>query len=235
MSFAIDLQNLYTLPKTAAKYVEHHGWTQGTERNSVGQVCLTGALRYCSPVPGDGFIAREVFRRRGHAESWNDDRGRGATEVITYLAESEITDAELAETFGPQWLEIVTQVRTISGATPEQIDELAAARDATRDAAWSAAWSAARDAAWSAESAESAARDAAWSAESAAWSAESAAWSAAESAARSAAESAARSAALGLVTRDLIGTGSYTQEHYDKLTAPWVSVFGKLHADDVIE
>jgi len=184
------LAPLHDLPKLAALYVKEHGWTQGTEQDGEGKVCLTGALRFCSPVPGDGYIAREVFRRREHAEAWNDENGRIADEVIDYLAQAEITDAELAETFGPQWQEIIAQVRTISSATTQQIEELSAA--------WAAAWDAASDAAWDAASA--AARDAAWA----------------------------------LVTRDLIGTNGYTQQHYDKLTAPWVTVFGKLHTDDVI-
>ena len=216
------LAPLHDLPKLAALYVKEHGWTQGTEQDGEGKVCLTGALRFCSPVPGDGYIAREVFRRREHAEAWNDENGRIADEVIDYLAQAEITDAELAETFGPQWQEIIAQVRTISSATTQQIEELsaawAAARGAAWDAAWDAAWAAARGAAW----------DAAWAAASAA------AWDAASDAAWDAASAAARDAAWALVTRDLIGTNGYTQQHYDKLTAPWVTVFGKLHTDDVI-
>ena len=131
----MSIDNLNLLPHLAADYIREHGWTQGTEQDDDGHVCLTGALRLCSPIPGDGYIAREVFRRRQRAEGWNDEHGRTSDEVITYLAESEITDEELAETFGPQWREIVAQVRAISGATPQQITDLAAAWDAARDAA----------------------------------------------------------------------------------------------------
>lgn len=140
----MSIDNLNLLPHLAADYIREHGWTQGTEQDVDGHVCLTGALRLCSPIPGDGYIAREVFRRRQRAEGWNDEHGRTSDEVITYLAESEITDEELAETFGPQWREIVAQVRAISGATPQQITDL----DAARDAARAAAWDAARDAVW---------------------------------------------------------------------------------------
>ena len=127
---------LRTLPALAAGYITEHGWTQGTEEDSSGRVCLTGALRLCSPVPGDSYIAREVFRRRGRAAGWNDEPGRTAGEVVAYLAATEITDEELAETFGPQWREIVALVRAVSGATQQQIVDLAAA--------WDAAWDAAR-------------------------------------------------------------------------------------------
>ena len=150
---------LRTLPALAAGYITEHGWTQGTEEDSSGRVCLTGALRLCSPVPGDSHIAREVFRRRGRAEGWNDEHGRTAGEVVAYLAATEITDEELAETFGPQWREIVALVRAVSGATQQQIVDLAAAWDAAWDAAGAAAWDAAGDAAWAA--AWAAARDAA--------------------------------------------------------------------------
>lgn len=127
---ATSLDPLYKLPKSAAVYIAEHGWTQGAEVDADGRVCLTGALRLCSPVPGDSYLARAVLRRRGRAEDWNDRRGRTAGEVIGYLAETEISDDDLALTFGPQWREIVDQVRAISGATPAQIKRLDAAWDA---------------------------------------------------------------------------------------------------------
>ena len=197
----LDLNPLRTLPSKAADYIDAHGWIQGAEEDGDGQVCLTGALRLCSPVPGDSYIAREVFRRRDHAENWNDARGRTADEVIEYLAASEITDADLADTFGPQWRLIVAQVRLISGASPQQILDLAAARDA----AWTAAWDAARDAAW----------DAAWDA------ARAAAWGAARAAARCATWAAAWDATLATLVRDLI-----TPKQHGLLMAPWRTVIG---------
>lgn len=135
----MTIDNLNLLPHLAADYMRQVGWTQGTEQDADGHVCLTGALRLCSPVPGDGYLAREVFRRRGRAESWNDSPGRTADEVIDYLASSEITDTELEDTFGPRWREIVAQVRAISGASREQLDRLAAAWTAAGAAAWAAA------------------------------------------------------------------------------------------------
>ncbi|MFH5209229.1 hypothetical protein ACHIPZ_13645 [Antrihabitans sp. NCIMB 15449] len=216
---ATSLDPLYKLPKSAALYIAEHGWTQGTEVEADGRVCLTGALRLCSPVPGDGYIAREVFRRRGHAEGWNDKGGRTAGEVIRYLAETEISDDNLAQTFGPQWREIVDQVRAISGATPAQIERLGAAWGAARD---DAAWGSARDAAWDA------ARDAAWHAarDAARAAALGAAWG------TDAALGAARDAAGALSVRDLISKNGFTQEHYDILTGPWRKAIGPLHADD---
>ena len=207
---------LRTLPALAAGYITEHGWTQGTEEDSSGRVCLTGALRLCSPVPGDSYIAREVFRRRGRAEGWNDEHGRTAGEVVAYLAATEITDEELAETFGPQWREIVALVRAVSGATQQQIVDLAAAWDAVWAAARAAAWDAARAAAWDA------ARDAAWDA----------ARDAARDAAGDAVWAAAGDAAGALTIRDLISTNGYPQAHYDLLTGPWRQVMGPLHADD---
>lgn len=89
---------LNVLPQLAAEYIKTHGWTQGTEQDEQGHVCLTGALRLCTPVPGDGFIAREVFRRKNRAETWNDTDGRTESEVIEYLAGTEISDADLEKT-----------------------------------------------------------------------------------------------------------------------------------------
>ena len=230
---SMTINTLATLPSLAAEYIRGHGWTQGAEQDGDGHVCLTGALRLCSPVPGDSYIARAVFRRRNRAETWNDTNGRTADEVIDYLAATTITDAELAEVFGPQWQEIIAQVRAISGATPQQIEDLAAAWDAARDAAWyaarDAARNAARDAAW--DAASSGARAAAWyAAWDAAWDG---AWDAASAAARDAARDAASAAASALSVRDLIGQHGLTQAHYDLLSGPWRQVMGPLHADDV--
>ena len=224
-----SLDPLYKLPKSAAVYIAEHGWTQGTEVDANGRVCLTGALRLCSPVPGDSYLARAVLRRRGRAEAWNVKGSRTAGEVIGYLAETEISDDDLAQTFGPQWREIVDQVRAISGATPAQIERLGAAWCAARD--WGSARDAARDAAMGA--ARGAARD-------------DAAWGSARDAARDAARGSARDAldaalgALGaawgaagaLSVRDLISKNGFTQEHYDILTGPWRKAIGPLHADD---
>ena len=238
---------LRTLPALAAGYITEHGWTQGTEEDSSGRVCLTGALRLCSPVPGDSHIAREVFRRRGRAEGWNDEHGRTAGEVVAYLAATEITDEELAETFGPQWREIVALVRAVSGATQQQIVDLAAAWDAAGAAAWDAAGDAAWDAAWDAavaaawDAAVAAAWDAAWDAVRGAVRARRPAAGAAGATAHirrrcrgpwAAAWDAAGAAARALTIRDLISTNGYTQAHYDLLTGPWRQVMGPLHADD---
>ena len=211
-----DLTALRTLPPLAARYIAEHGWTQGVEENNQGEVCLTGALRLCAPVPGDGTIARAVFRHRGHAEQWNDFDGRTQGEVVGYLANAEITDGDLADTFGPQWLEVAGIIRQVASATDEQIDALVMARTTAarpaREAAWGAASNAARGAA------QDAARGAAWGA----------AGDAAGDATRGAASNAARGALLATVTRDLIGTEGYTQEHYDQLMAPWRAVFGEV-------
>ncbi len=140
MSAATD--DLRFLPAHAADLIDRFGWTQGTVRDGAGRVCLTGALRYCNPQPGDWLIAREVFRAKHRAEGWNDADGRKCSEVVELLRSTEITDAELAQTFGPSWETVVNLVRTAATITPQQVLDLAAA--------WGAAWDAARGAAWGA-------------------------------------------------------------------------------------
>jgi hypothetical protein len=188
----------------AAKYLDEVGWTQGTMQDGEGHVCATGAVMYCQPQNGDEYIIREVLRRRGTAESWNDEDGRTAAEVRAVL-DRDITDADLIDTFGPQALEIVAVIRRAAALTVDEAREMAAA--------WAAAWAAARDAA----------RAAAWAA----------ARDAARAAARDAARDAAWAAAAALIVRDLIGQDGFTQENYDKLSGPWRRVIGKIHADDV--
>ena len=201
----------------AADYIDQHGWAQGQFETDDGKVCLLGAVRRCTPVPGDWYLVERVIHRRRRADAWNDAKDRTADEVTAYLREhADVTDEELADAFGPQWREIVAQVRVISGATPQQLSDLAAARFAARFAAWDAAWAVAGAAAGAV------ARFAAWDA---AWAV---AGAAAGAAAGAVAGDAARAAAWALATRDLIGTAGYTQEHYDLLTGPWRKVFGPL-------
>jgi hypothetical protein len=165
----------------AAGVIRERGWIKGGLENSDG-VCLTGALQYCQPVPGDWLIARAVARHRGHGENWNDETGRTRSQVLAWLEAAEpITDAELGAVFGPQWEAVVALVRRAAILTPDEGEALRAARDAARDAGRVAAWVAARDAAW----------DAAWNA------------------ARDAALDAAGDAAGALVVRDVLAPEHY--------------------------
>ena len=136
--------------RLAAEYIPAHGWTKGTEQDEKGAVCLTGALRLCAPVEGDFYLIREVLRKRDRAEGWNDAEGRTESEVVEYLKTAEVTDADLADTFGPQWEQIVALVRRTAVLTAEEADRLYTARGSAWDAAWDAARGAARGAAWDA-------------------------------------------------------------------------------------
>ncbi|WP_052479933.1 hypothetical protein [Streptomyces sp. NBRC 110035] len=186
--------------RLAHDYMQTHGWTQHTEKDEQGQVCLTGAVRLCSPKTGDEYLVRAVLQHRGLAESWNDAADRTVADVLDVLSTLEITDTDLEHTFGPGWAGVVRVVREAATLTEEQADRISAAWDAAQSAAWYAAQSAAWYAAW----------DAAWDA------AQSAAWDAAQSPARP----AARDAALAEATRH-----HTTPEQYQLLSAPWQTVF----------
>jgi plasmid maintenance system antidote protein VapI len=197
-------------PRPAAEHIRTHGWTQGQMYADDGAACLTGGLlKACQP--GDGHLLVQVYRRWDMAENWNDKAGRTADEVIAAL-DRDVTAEDLAETFGPQWEQIVALVRRAAVLTADEAGRLLAAWDAAGAAAWDAAWAAASDAAWAAAGA--AARAAAWAA------------------ARDAARDAAWDAAWALVVRDLIGQHGLTQEHYDTLTRPWRTVIGPIDPDD---
>ena len=182
-------------------------WVQGQWDDDDG-MCLHGAIRRCSPQPGDAYLIEQVAERQGWGTRWNDADGTEWEMVRARLARVEVTDADLADTFGPHWEHIVALVRRAAVLTADEARQLFAA--------WAAAGAAARDAAW----------DAAWAA----------AWAAAGAAARvaawDAAWAAAGAAAGALVVRDLIGQHGFTQEHYDLLTGPWRTVIGPVHPDD---
>jgi hypothetical protein len=180
-----------------------------------GSACLHGAIRRCQPIPGDAYLIEQVACRQGWGTEWNDHTSTTWPMVRERLARIEVTDADLADTFGPQWEHIVALVRRSAVLTADEVRRL--------DAAWDAAWTAGN-----AACAACAAGDAAWAAR-AAW----AAWAAAGAAARDAAGALAPQYAAGaLAVRDLIGEHGFTQAHYDTLTGPWRTVIGPVHPDD---
>ena len=208
----IDTYDLMWLPKMAAEYMAEHGWTQHTMEYGDGPVCLTGALRAANRgygQSGDWLIARAVFRQRGRAEHWNDWFATTALEVETELREHPILDADVAETFGSQWPQIVALVRRASLLTDDETDQLVVAK-------------------WAGEAGEAVARYAAYAS---AVDAAVGAGTAAEVAAGCGGDAAIH-AAMALTARHLIGTGDWDQAAYDLLTGPWVQVIGKVHPDD---
>lgn len=198
-------------------------WLQGRWDEGVS-MCLHGAIRRCQPVPGDAYLIERVAKRQGWGTDWNDDDDTTWEQVRERLVHVEISDADLADTFGPQWEHVVALVRRAAVLTDGEARRLISAGDAARYAAWVAARHAARDASGAASGA--AAQAAAWDA--ARHAAGAAAWDAAWAAARD----AAWAAACALAVRDLIGQYGFTQEHYDRLTGPWATVIGPVHPDD---
>jgi len=182
-----------------------HGerWVKG-EWGNAEKMCLHGAIRRCSPQPGDAYLIEQVAERQGWGTSWNDAYGTNWQMIRERVARIEVTDADLADTFGPQWKHIVALVRRAEVLTADEAKRLDAARAAARAAAWDAAWAAAGAAA------RDAARDAVWVA----------------------ARDAVWAAARALAVSDLIGQHGFTQEHYDLLTGPWATVIGPVHPDD---
>jgi len=206
-------------------------WVQGRWGNAE-RMCLHGAVRRCSPQPGDAFIIERVAESQGWGTDWNDATSTTWSMVRARLAHIEVTDADLANVFGPHWEHIVALVRRAAVLTADEARQLASPWDTAWHTAWhaarSAAWEATRGAAWG--TARDTARDAAWDT----------AWEAAQRTAEDAAFAtvgdvpwdAAWIAAVALVVRDLIGQYGFTQEHYDLLTGPWRSVIGPVHPDD---
>ncbi len=183
-------------------------WRKGAYGNKQA-MCLHGAIRRCCPVPGDAHLIEQVEASLGRwSTDWNDDDDRTEAEVVELARRGwDITDADLAATFGPQWRAVVAVVRRAATLTADEAKRLDAAWEAARDAAREAARGAARGAAW----------DAAWGA----------AWIAAWGAAGDAAGDAARDAAGAVVTWDLAtDDGPYTTAHRDLLIGPWVEVCG---------
>lgn len=210
--------------RAAADYMAQHGWTQNSERDDeTGAVCLTGAIRHCSPDPGDFYLIRGFLRRSERGEDWNDDPERTQDEVLEVLRTVTVTDQDLQETYGPQWRQVVNLVRQAAVVTEDQILLLGAAREDARKAMSEAVRKEAKEAAWkevlyaARETALYAARYVAGTAMDHA---------ARRTTARTEAVVAAVNAAWGIVVRDVISA-----EHFDFLYGPWAVVFGPPSAD----
>ena len=123
--------------------LEAREWIQWIEVDD-GKVCAHGAVKTCEALrPGDEQIIRAVMRRRGVTEAWNDEGGRTKGEVLTRMRQIEVTDDDLEVTFGPTWRLVVAVIRRAAALTPDEAQQLSAARDAASDAAMGAAWDAA--------------------------------------------------------------------------------------------
>ena len=186
-----------------ASMLEGH-WRQG-DYGDTEAMCLHGAIRRCCPVPGDAHLIEQVEARLGRwSTTWNDDDNRTEGEVVALARRGwDITDADLAATFGPQWRAVVALVRRAATLTADEAERLRAARVAVRAAAGAAARAAARAAA------------------------KGAAKGAALDAAGAAAGDAAWDPARAVVTWDLAtDDGPYTPAMRDLLLAPWVEVCG---------
>jgi len=144
-----------TIPVEAVRARLDNGrlWLQGewgTPADPTAGTCLQGAIRACQPTPGDACLVEEVGARFGFGTAAND-KAADWSEVERMLVEhAEVTDAMLADTFGPQWVAVVALVRRAAVLTAGEAEKLAAraaawaaARDAARDAARAAAWDAA--------------------------------------------------------------------------------------------
>jgi hypothetical protein len=201
-------------PEAPLHVLDEHGWIQGSYGTDA-EVCLHGAIRLCQPIPGDAQIIEQVAHRQGWGTGWNDSDDTTEQMVRDRLALGiDITDEDLADTFGPQWRAVVSLVRRAAVMTDDEAQRLSVAEPVVWSVARSAAWSAARSVARSAGS-RSVARSAAG-------------YSTGYAAGHSAGYAAGHSAGY-VVTYDLATIdGPYTIAQRDLLLAPWIEVMGPI-------
>jgi hypothetical protein len=196
-------------PEAPLHILDEHGWVKGSY-DADGRVCLHGAIRLCQPVPGDAQIIEQVAHRQGWGTGWNDSDDTTEQMVRDRLALGiDITDEDLADTFGPQWRAVIHIVRRTAVMTKDEAQRLSVAWSATESVAWSVAWSVARSAA------RSVAGYVAWSV---------AGYSTGYAAGHSAGHSAGYVVTYDLATID----GPYTIAQRDLLFAPWIEVMGPI-------
>ena len=133
------------ITQAAALISEPDVWIQGANDDGHGHYCAHGAVLRQHCTPGDQHMWRQVMRKKGLTEEWNDATDRTAEEVADRFAliAAETTAADMADVFGPQWEAIRDLVRRVAALTPAELDKLDAAGYAAGAAALTAAGAAA--------------------------------------------------------------------------------------------
>lgn len=214
--------SIVRFPNEVADRITADTWTPGWGDYKT-KTCLYGHVRQCDLRPGDEYLIAAVFNNGPGSMAWNDKQ-TSHIPVAKWARKAEITDGILAETFGPQWSNVIGLVRRLAVITEAENTMLksawsvAVARDTPWHVAWSIVRSVARDAARSA--ARDVARDAAWDA------------------ARGASGYPVRheaDAAMALVVADLVGQHGLEQHHLDTLLAPVRQVLGDPLDPDTVQ
>ena len=120
------------ITQAAALISEPDVWIQGANDDGHGHYCAHGAVLRQHCTPGDQHMWRQIMRRGGLTEEWNDATDRTAEEVAERFAliAAETTAADMADAFGPQWEAIRDLVRRVAALTPAELDKLATAWEA---------------------------------------------------------------------------------------------------------
>lgn len=199
-------------PNEVADRITADTWTTGWGDRQE-KTCLHGHIRQCDLRPGDEHLIATVFSTGPGSMSWNDKQ-KSHVPVAEWAREAEITDGMLAETFGPQWLNVVGLIRRLAVMTGRESVLLEVAWNAARYEASYAAGTAVTDVAW--DAARAAVLPVAWGVVATA-------------------RPAARDAAQALVVADLIGQYGLEEHHVEALLAPVRQVLGDPLDPEIVQ
>ena len=200
-----EAQLLARLGENGERWIKGE-WAKGES------MCLHVAIRRSQLQPGDALIIERVAEYQGWGVTWNEDSATTWSDVRKRLSYVAVTDVELAETFGPQWVHVLKLVRRAALLTPAEAVALDVAWEAAKIPSWECELDSVGIARWDAAGV-AAGIAAGESLENAAWAP---AWN----------------AAGALAVRNLVGEANFTQARYDLLTGPWASVIGPVHPED---
>ena len=128
MTITIPADQLYQLLGTEGEH-----WTKKTYSKG-SAMCLHGAIRHCNLQPGDPQIIEQVAALKGWGTEFNDNPDTGWADIKKVINGGiNITDADLLETFGPQWEPIVALVRRAAILTTDEVRRLTTVWDAAWD------------------------------------------------------------------------------------------------------
>ncbi|OUS95474.1 hypothetical protein [Rhodococcus sp. NCIMB 12038] len=215
---------LRLLPAQAAQVIRRHPVPDRGPSVPDMRLSVLAVLLHCAPLRGEAFVAFQVLQRRGLPGEYFLDPGH-VDDAVALLDEIDVSDAECAATFGPNWRSVVGHAVDAASVLHEgfavptwttgvvgshrRLGAWACARDAACEAGRLESWYRAQDAAWERQYMDDATVRV-------------------DERVRSDVATAVRDAAAALAVADLAGTGDLTSAHLDTLLEPWRTGVGRL-------
>lgn len=101
----------------AAQLLREKGFAWGVNVAKGTELTMDQAVRRVSQVPGDAIIVQMEFYRRSGMDKMPSGQNFAPKDRIEYLGNLDITELNLIELFGSNWVEVVNFIQNISAVS----------------------------------------------------------------------------------------------------------------------